>query len=174
MYGACNKLFACSCFTRDEDRRIAWRDFGDARENTFQSGRCSNDLFKHRGFVDFLTQSDVFLTKPVFRLLTIFYVGSGHIPTCNPSLFVVQWVVTGQKPAITSITFAQSHLQLESSAIGDSTSRMAGDPLPVIGMNKLGAVARNRAFKSLPPVLKSEAEVNKQDAVGVKTFVIWT
>src|ERR1700722_10600313 len=106
MYGACNKLFACSCFTRDEDRRIAGRDFGDARENTFQSGRCSNDLFKHRGFVDSFTQSDVFAPKPVFRPLAVFYVRKGNIPTRNLSLFVMQWVVTGQKPAITAITFA--------------------------------------------------------------------
>src|SRR5580704_5794140 len=159
MYGARNQLFACSCFTRNENGGITRCDFGDARENTFQSGRCSNDFFKHRGFVDFFTQRDVFLTKPVFRLLAVFDVGSGHVPTRDLSPFVVQRVVTGQKPAITSITFAQSHLQLESRAIGDSTSRMAGDPLPVIGMNKLGAIARNRVVKSLPPLLKSETEV---------------
>src|SRR5882672_10126917 len=172
MYGACNKLFACSRFTRDEDRRTTRCDFGDAREYAFQSGRCPNDLFKHRGFVNFFTQSDVFLTKPVFRLLAVFDVGSGHIPTCNLSFFVAQWVVTGQKPAVTSITFAQSHLQLESRAIGDSTSRMAGDPLPVIGMQKLGTVAWNRAVKFLPPLLKRKTEVIKKDAVSVKTFAI--
>src|SRR5882757_4936315 len=130
MYGACNKLFACSRFTRDEDRRTTRSDFGDAREYAFQSGRCSNDLFKHRGFVNFFTQSDVFLTKPVFRLLAVFDVGSGHIPTRNLSLFVAQWVKTSQEPAITSIAFAQSHLQLESNATGESTIRIPGDPLP--------------------------------------------
>src|ERR1700730_3296982 len=121
MYGACNQLFACSCFTRDEDRRISWRDFGDAREYAFQSRRCSNDLFKHRGFVDFFTQSDVFLTKPVFRLLAVFDVGSGHIPTYDLSLFVAQWVKTSQKPAITSIIFAYSQLQLLGRGASGST-----------------------------------------------------
>src|SRR5258708_13519208 len=100
MYGACNKLFACSRFTRDEDRRISRCDFGDAREYAFQSRRCSNDLFKHRGFVDFFTQSNVFAPKPVFRLLAIFDVRQGSIPTLILSQFVAQWVEPTQYPAI--------------------------------------------------------------------------
>src|ERR1700747_1640231 len=106
MYGTCNQLFSCSRFASYEDRRIAWRDFGDARENTFQSGRCSNDLFKRRGFVNFFTQSGVFAPEPVFRLLAVFDIRKGNIPTLNLPLFVAQWVVTGQKPAISAITFA--------------------------------------------------------------------
>src|SRR6267154_2350019 len=174
MYGARNKFFACSCFARDEDRRISRCDFGDAREDTFQSGRCSNDLFKHRGFVDFFTQSDVFLTKPVFCLLAVFDVGSGHIPTRYLSLFVVQWVVTEKKPAITSITFAQSHLQLESNATGESTIRIPGDPLPVIRMKELTPIGRYRAIEFLPPLLKSKAEVIEPDAVYKATFAVGT
>src|SRR5260370_29244197 len=171
MYGACNKLFACSRFTRDEDRRITRCDFGDTRENTFQSGRCSNDLFKHRGFVDFFTQSDVFLTKPVFGLLAIFDVGSGHIPTRNLSLFVVQWVVTGKKPAITSITLAQSHLQLESRATGESTIRIPRDALPLIRMKELTAIARSRPIQSLPPLLNTTPDETHHNAFSFKTFI---
>src|SRR6266478_4644664 len=112
MYGACNELFACSCFARDEDRRITRCDFGDARKNTFQSGRCSNDLFKHRGFVDFFPESDVFAPKPVFSLLSIFDVRRGSIPTDDLPLIVAHRVVASQKPTITSISFSQPHLQL--------------------------------------------------------------
>src|SRR5260370_26070366 len=54
---------SCSRFTRDEDRRITRCDFGDARENIFQSGRGSNDVFKHRGLADLLTKRDVFLAR---------------------------------------------------------------------------------------------------------------
>src|SRR6266436_7345688 len=174
MYGACHQFFSRSHFARDEDRRITRCDFEDTRENTFQSGKYSNDLFKHRGFVDFFTQRDVFLTKPVFRLLAVFDVGSGHIPTRNLSLFVVQWVVTEKKPAITSVTFAQSHLQLESSATGASTIRIPGDPLPVIAMKELIAIGRYRAIDSLPPLLKSKAEVIERDAVYKETFAVGT
>src|SRR4030095_5467600 len=94
--------------------------------------RCSNDLFKHRGFVDFLTQSDVFAPKPVFRLLAVFDVRPGDIPTRNLSLFVVQWVVTDQKPAIISIIFAYSQLQLIGSGASDSTVKNSVEPLCVI------------------------------------------
>src|SRR5258708_29606543 len=106
MYGGGNELFACSWFARDEDRRIAWRDFGDAPENTFQSGRCSNDVFKHRGFVDFFAESDVFAMKSVFGLLAILNVGAGSIPSHDLTFVVAQWVITGQEPAVSAITFA--------------------------------------------------------------------
>jgi len=35
-----------------KDRRIAWRDFGNAREHSLQSWRGSNNLLKDEGFVD--------------------------------------------------------------------------------------------------------------------------
>src|SRR5882757_11102576 len=99
MYRACNQLFACACFTRDEDRRITRRDFGDARENTFQSGRCSNDVFKHRGLADLLTERDVFLAKPVFRLLAVFNVSTCAVPSCYVTPFIFKRTQTEQKPA---------------------------------------------------------------------------
>src|SRR5260370_3308376 len=106
MYGAGNKLFTRSRFTGYEDRRITWRDFRDTREYSFQSWRGSNNLFKHAGFVDFFTQSEVFAPKPVFRPLAVFDIRQGDIPTRNLPLLVAQWVETCQKPAITAITFA--------------------------------------------------------------------
>src|SRR5579862_1118441 len=116
MYGARNQLFASSCFTRDENSRITRSDFGDAREYALQSRRCSNDLFEHRGLVDFFSQSDVFSAKGVLSLLAILYIRRGKVPTCNLSLFVAQWVETSQEPAITFIMFAKSQLQLVSGA----------------------------------------------------------
>src|SRR6266851_1657206 len=168
MYGACNKLFACSCFTRNEDRRITRRDFGNAREYAFQSRRCSNDLFKHRGFVDFFTQSDVFAPEPVFSLLSIFDVRQGNIPTRNLSLFVAQWVKTNQEPAISAITFAYSQLQLVSGATGVSTIGIsARRPFSVIWMKKPG---RKKIPGCLPPLFKTKADVIEPNAVGIKTF----
>src|SRR5208282_6780725 len=117
-------LFACSRFARDKDRGITRCNFGNAREYAFQSRRCSNDLFKHRGFVDFFTQSDVFAAKPLFRPLAILDVRRGNIPAHNLSVFVVQWVVTSQEPAKTSVALAQAELQLENSATSESTIKM--------------------------------------------------
>src|SRR6266704_2688228 len=169
MYGACNELFACSCFTRDEDRRITRCDFGDARENTFQSGRCSNDLFKHRGFVDFFAQSDVFVTKLVFRLLAVFDICRGNIPTRNLSLFVAQWVKAHQEPAISSITFAHSQFQLESGATGASVIGIsARRTFSVIRMKKRRE--RKQISGCLPPLFKTKADVLEPNAVGIETF----
>src|ERR1700751_3833578 len=111
--------------------------------------------------------------KSVFSLLAILDVGSGHIPTRNLSVFVVQWVVTEQKPAITSITFAQPHLQVESGATGESTIGIPHDPLPVIRMKKFIAIGY-RAIEALPPFLKSKAEVIERDAVYKENFAVGT
>src|SRR6267154_286737 len=166
MYGARNKLFACSCFTRDEDRRITRCDFGDARENTFQNGRCSNDLFEHRGFVDFFTQSDVFTPKPVFSLLSILDVRRGNIPTRNLSQFVAQWVKTSQEPAISAIASAQPQLQLVSRATSDNVTKNTVEPPVVIRMNVIAAA------RGLLPLFETKTEVIERDAVKVKAFTV--
>src|SRR6266403_1177522 len=168
MYGARNSLFACSCFTRDGDRRITRCDFGDARENTFQSGRCSHDFFKHRGFVDFFTQSDVFAPKAVFRPLAVFDVRQGDIPTRNLSLFVAQWVKTNQEPAISSIALAQPQLQLVGRSCRESTIKIIPVPRSVIRMNK--RPGRKKIPGCLPPLFKTKADVIEPNAVGIKTF----
>src|ERR1700728_1330795 len=103
-----------------------------------QAWRGPHNLFEHRGLVDFFSQSDVFSAKSVLGLLSIFDVRPRNVPTRNLTLIVMQGGVTGQKPPVTSVAFAQSHLQRKSRAVGDSTSRMSCDPLPVSGMNKLG------------------------------------
>src|SRR5258708_921971 len=169
MYRACNQLFACACFTRDEDGRITRCDFGDARENTFQSGRCSNDLFKHRGFVDFFAQSDVFVTKLVFRLLAVFDICRGNIPTRNLSLFVAQWVKANQEPAISSITFAHSQFQLESGATGASVIGIsARRTFSVIRMKKRRE--RKQISGCFPPLFKTKPEVLEPTSFGIQPF----
>src|SRR6266702_6970381 len=112
MYGACNELFACSCFTRDEDRRITRCDFGDARENTFQSGRRSNDLFKHRGFVDFFTQGNVFVLNSLLCLLAILDVGCSDVPARDASFSVSERVKSEKKPTILPVFSRQARLDL--------------------------------------------------------------
>src|SRR5450432_435080 len=159
MYGACNQLFACACFTGDENRRITRCDFGDERENTFQSGRCSNDLVKHRGFVDFFTLSDVFLTKLVFRLLAVFNIGSGNKPTPNLSPFVMQRIVIDQKPAILSVVSPQPRFVL----VRGTAMRSPLDLFQIIRM-------KPRLSVFTLPLLKAEAEIIQQGSVGKNGF----
>jgi len=79
MYGRVQLALCLFPVHRDEDRRISRCDFGDARENTFQSGRCSNDLFEHEALSISSRKSDVFAPKPFFSLLSIFDVRRGNI-----------------------------------------------------------------------------------------------
>src|SRR5689334_9515245 len=107
---ACNQLLACSRFTRDENRRIAWRNFGDAREHGLQSGGGPDNLFKHRGLVDFFTERGVLQLEFFLGSLAVVDVGTRNMPTPDLSLFVVQRIETNQKPAKTPIPFAEPHL----------------------------------------------------------------
>ena len=170
MDGAGNKLLARSCVASYEDRRITRCDFGDARENSFQSGRCSNNLFKHRGFVDFFTQGNVFALQPVFRLLSILNVRRGNIPTRNLSLIVAQWVKTNQEPAIGPIALAHTQLQLASGATGPISTEIARRSFLVIRMNEQTRV--KRMSQCLPPPFKTKADVIERNPVGIETFAI--
>src|SRR5579864_8323840 len=90
---ACNQLLACSRFTRDENRGIAWRDFGDARQHSLQSRRGSDNLFKHRGLVDFLTESSVLQLEFLLGSFAFINIRRRRIPARNLSLVVAQWTI---------------------------------------------------------------------------------
>src|SRR5579864_8357516 len=105
---ACDKFLACSRFPRDENRRIARRNFGDAQEYILQSGRGPDNLFKHRGLVDFLAQSGNFLLQFLLSLLAIFDIGTSNIPADDLPLVVAHRIVASQKPTIASIMFAHA------------------------------------------------------------------
>src|SRR5690349_11734705 len=102
MDRACNKLLACSRLTRYENCGITWRDLGNTREHRLQCGRSPNDLLKHRCFVDFFAESDVFLLQPLFISLAVVDISASGIPTQDFSLLVAYGVVTNQKPAVAS------------------------------------------------------------------------
>src|SRR5271154_6812772 len=161
---ACNKLLACSRFTGDENGRVTPRNFGDAREYSLQSWGSSDNLFEHRGLVDFFTQSDIFTPQSLLSSSAVFNIGTSGIPSRNLSLVVAHRVVKRQKPAITSIAFAQAQLQLETSPTRDRTIKMGYGPFQVIRMNELIAI------RCLPPLFKGTALVIEQDAVSIKTF----
>src|ERR1700693_1727552 len=163
---ACNQFLACSRFTRDENRGIGWCNFGDAREHSLQSGGGSDNLFKHRGLVDFLTESGVLQLEFLLGSFAFINIRRRSIPARNLSLVVAQRVITSQKPSITSVALAQPRLHLESRASGVSAIKMVVHPFPVIRMKELTAI------RSLLPFFKANAEVIEHDAVGIKTFAV--
>src|SRR5579864_6270003 len=162
---ACNQLLACSRFARDENRRIARRNFGDAREYTLQSGGGSNNLFKHRGLVDFFTESGVLQLELLLGSFAFINIRGRNIPAHDLSLVVAHRIVASQKPAIASIMLAQPQLHLVSRATCQSTIPASLDPFRIIRVG-LAAPAR------LPPLVKPNAEIIERHAVGVKTFEI--
>src|SRR5882724_7764039 len=136
MNSACNQLLACSRFTRDENRGIAWCNFGDAREHSLQSRGGPDNLFEHRGLVDFFTESGVLQPEFLLSPLAIFNVGRRNIPALDLSLVVAHRVVTRQKPAIASIMLAQPQLHLVSRATCQRTIPASLDPFRIIRMNE--------------------------------------
>src|SRR4029077_2579275 len=151
MDRAGDKLFPCSRLTRNKNRRIGWRNLGDAREHSLQSGRGSNDLLKHRCLVDFFAESDVFLLQFLFSSLAVFDIGTRDIPTPDLSLVIADRVQTSQKPAVSSIALAQPQLQLVGRPCRESTIKIIAVPRSVIRMNE------RTALRCLSPLLKTNA-----------------
>src|SRR6266852_4878104 len=95
-----DEFLARSGFTRNENRGIAWCNFGDAREHSLQSGGGPDNLFKHRGLVDFFTESGVLQLEFLLGSLAFINIRRRSIPARNLSLVVAQWTITTQKPSI--------------------------------------------------------------------------
>src|SRR5258705_4917248 len=161
-----HEFFACAGFAGDQDRRIAAGDLRHVRQDRGQCGRAADNLFEHRGLVDFLSKSHVFLFQSLFSSLAVFDISSGNIRTRNLPLFVVQGVVTSQKPAVSSIALAKPHFAFKSRAHRHSTIPLSLDPFRIIGMT----YSANGGF--VTPLIKSEAEVVKSTAVHEKTLAV--
>ena len=141
-----DEFLPCAGLAGDEHRRVAASDLARAREHSHQRRRGTNDLFEHRGFVDFLSQGDVFLLEPLLGSLAIVDIGTSDIPADNLSLVIAHWVGTSQKPAVTSIALAQPQLQLVSRARRYSTIKIFLLLASVIRVNEC------TAFRRLPPL----------------------
>src|SRR5580658_7937965 len=123
-YRAGDELLAGSGLTCDKNRRIGWRNLGDAREHSLQGGRGSNDLLEHRGPVDFFAEGHVFFFQPLFGSLAVFDIGTRDIPTSDLSGVIANRVRTSQKPAVSSIVLAQPQLQLVGRPCRESTIKI--------------------------------------------------
>src|SRR5712671_4644427 len=166
MNGPRDELFAGAGFAGDQHRRIAAGDLRHLRQDGGQRRRTADNLFEHRGLVDFLSQRHVFLLQSLFSSLAVFDISSGNIPTRNLPLFVAQGVVTGQKPAVTSIALAKPHFAFKSRAHRHSTIPLNLDPFRIIGMT----YSANGGF--VTPLFESEAEVVESAAVHKKTLAV--
>src|SRR6266446_9863240 len=166
MNGPRDELLAGAGFAGNQHRRIAGGNLGHLRQDGGQRGRAADNLFEHRGLVDFLSKRNVFLLQFLFSSLAVFDISSGNIPTRNLPLFVAHGVVTSQKPAVASITFAKPHFAFKSRACRHRTIPLNLDPLRIIGRT----YSANGGF--VTPLIQSEAEVVESAAVHKKTLAV--
>src|SRR6266850_7703031 len=162
MYGARDKLFACSRFTRDQNCGIGWRNFGNAREYGLQSRGGADNLLKHGSFINLITESGVFPLQSLLGSLAILNVGTRDVPPNELSLVVAERVVTNQKPTIRSVLVTQPHLQLEGSGTGQRTIDMRLDHIEIVRMNF-------RFKASLAPLVQADAVISECHSVRIKT-----
>src|SRR5216683_3629639 len=163
MDGSRHKLFACSRFTRDQNCGISWRNFGNAREYSLQSRGGSDNLLKHRSFINLFAEGGVFLLQFILVSLAILDVGTCDVPPNDLSLVVSEGVVTNQKPAIRSVAATQAllHLQLVGGAAGQRTLKMCLDPVNVVRMNFIFMV-------SLTPLVEADAVIGERHSIRVQ------
>jgi hypothetical protein len=141
-----DEFLPCAGLAGDEHRRLADSDLARTRERRHQRWRGANDLLEHRGFVDFLTQGDIFLPESLLSGLAIVDIGTGYIPADDLPFVIANRVGTSQEPAVTSIAPAQPQLQLVGRARRDRTIKIFLLLTSVIGMNEC------TAFRRLPPL----------------------
>src|SRR6266850_638925 len=163
MNGPRDEFFAGARFAADQNRRIAAGDLRHLRQDGGQRGRAADNLFEHRGLVDFLSKRNVLLLQFVLVSLAILDVGTCDVPPNDLSLVVSERVVTKQKPAIRSVaaTHALLHHQLVSGAAYQPTVKMCLDPAKVVRM-KFSFMA------SLTPLIEADAVIGERHAIRIQ------
>src|SRR6266446_1649787 len=99
MNGPRDEFFTGTGFAGNQNRRIAAGDLGHSRQHRGERGRGADNLFEHRGLVDFLSKRNVFLLQSLLGSLAILDIGTGEVPPNELSLVVSDRVVTNQEPA---------------------------------------------------------------------------
>src|SRR5712671_3137419 len=131
MNGPRDELFAGAGLAGDQNRRISAGDLRYLRQDRGQRGRAADNLFEHRGLVDFLSKRNILLLQSLLVSFAILDVGTCDVPPNDLSLVVSDRIVTKQKPAIRSVAATQTHLQLVSGAGHQRTVDVCLDPVEV-------------------------------------------
>src|SRR5882762_8694664 len=157
-----DELFARAGFAGDQNRRIAAGDLRHLRQDGGQRGRAADNLFEHRGLVNFLSKRNVLLLQFILVSLAILDVSTCDVPPNDLSLVVSEWVVTNQKPAIRSVAATEALLHLhESGAAYQRTVKMCLDPVNVVRMNF--------SFMAyLTPLVKADAVIGERHSIRIQ------
>src|ERR1700733_10496281 len=156
-----DKFFAGTGFAANQNRRIAAGDLGHSRQDRGERGRGADNLFKHRGFVDFLSKRNVFFLQSLLGFLAILDIGTCDVPPHELSLVVAKRVGTNQEPTIGSVAGSQTYLQLVRGAGRQRTVDMCFDSVDVVRMSL-------RYIVSLAPLVESDAVIRERDSVRIQ------
>src|SRR6202043_1126213 len=165
MNGPRDEFFAGTGFAANQNRRIAAGDLGHSRQDRRERGRGADNLFEHRGLVDFLSKCNVFFLQSLLGSLAILDIGTCDVPPHELSLVVAKRVGTNQEPTIGSVAGPQAHLQLVSGAGRQRKVDMCLDSVGVVRMNL-------RSIVSLAPLVESDAVIRKRDSVRIQAVAL--
>ncbi len=129
------------------------------------AGERADNLFEHRGLVDFLSKRHVLLLELLLVSLAVLNIGRRDVPANDLSLVVLERVVPNQKPAIGSVAATQAHFQLVRGAASQRRVDICLDPVGVVRMH-LSPMA------SLTPLVEADAVVGERHAVRVQPLAL--
>src|SRR5580692_9442186 len=116
MERARNQFFTSSGFAKDENGRIRRCNLCYLLHHLTHRFARTDNFLKHRGAVDLLTQSNVFVLEALLGSLAVVDVGCGCEPSNNPALFVFLRVVLNEVPTILPALFQSTQFVFERGA----------------------------------------------------------
>src|SRR5262245_17625419 len=134
MNRPCDELLAGSGLAADQHRRVGRRNLFDLLEERADRRRRAHNLFEHRRATDLLAQHHVLVLDTVFSSLSVVDVRARGVPPYDLFLFISQWLVLDQAPAIDPRAMKSTHLQLERNAPLKSLEALFLEPVEILGI----------------------------------------
>src|SRR6185295_14529550 len=136
-------------------------NFRDLHEYLAQFFGGADDFLEHRRALYFFPQRDVFVSRPVFGAFAIIDVSSGRVPANEASLFVVERIVTDEKPTILTILPQRSLFNFKREAACKGRPPLIPQPLDILRMKDPRAKVRGDY------ILHAETGIVEDCLVGV-------
>src|SRR5262249_43562026 len=99
--------------------------------------RRTDNFVEHRRAIDFLPQNEVLVPELLFHPLSVVNVGCRHVPADDLAIFVFNWVVLKELPAILPGLEQQARFHLERHTPQESFLTLDLDAVEVVRMGAL-------------------------------------
>src|SRR4029077_1911257 len=168
MNSAGNEFLSSSGFAQYEDSGICWRHLCHLRQHAAKWFGRPNDLFEHRGTVDFFTQHEIFIVRPFLAAFAVVNVRCRCVPANNVALLIEEWVVSDEEPTIPPILPEHAIFHFKRLATFQARLPLFIRLFQVIWMQFL----RVKAFRM--DVFRLNTGVFEKRPIRVKTSAIWS